>query len=67
MLSACWISLHAKGQTGYKSCLVTIDTGVSMMLAIEDIVKLPMKCRVHTASGETLPIMQEPLLWGGAN
>jgi hypothetical protein len=53
MLSACWISLSTEGQTGYKSCLVTIDTGVTVILVSPDIIKTANEFTVHTTSGDT--------------
>jgi sulfur transfer complex TusBCD TusB component (DsrH family) len=61
-------SQNAKGQTGDKLCLVTIDTGLSVTMARPDITAgltksdLIMPYILQIASGDILPILKEALV-----
>jgi hypothetical protein len=57
-------SLSAEGQTEGKECLMTTDTGASVMIPGAGLPERdpPKKCALKTASGETFPIPKEALI-----
>jgi hypothetical protein len=61
-------SLNAEGQIGDKSCLIAIDTGASVTIAMPDFsAELPKRELIrpyvlHMAAGDTIPVMKEALV-----